>query len=120
MAESPKPADNGAASKRLFASIALSITLVPLSPLFYYLPYLLRGRGKYAFYEFGGYFKLYYITPGIGVAAGTVYLLACFLGRRRSPVLWYVAVATLLLLGFMITGLFARIPDFGETQEPRR
>jgi hypothetical protein len=120
MAETPKPTDNRAISKRLLSSIALSITLVPLSPLFYYLPYLLRGRGKYAFYEFGGYFKLYYITPGIGVAAGALCLLACIFGRRKSPLFWYLTFASLLMLGFMISGLFGRIPDFGEYPEPSR
>lgn len=106
-----KPAGSG---RRAAAIGLLALTIVPLSPLLFYLPYALRGMGKYAFYEFGGYFELYFITPAIGLCGALVFPSAAFVGRRRPVVLWYGISVGLMLIGYLIAGLTDCIPDFGE------
>ena len=89
-------------------------SLVVLSPLLYYCPYALRGLGQYAFYEFGGYFLLHFITPGIGLIAALVLVMSQVFLKSRHRWTSYFVVLGMLALGFMLAGLLDTVPDFGE------
>jgi len=91
----------------------LALSLVPLSVCFYWLPYALRGKGKYAYYEFGGYIEFHYIMPGIGVLAALLYVGLFFALGRRILVPYFI-VSALMLVSYAINGFADGIPDFGE------
>ena len=89
--------------------------MVPLSVLFYCLPYWIRGRGDALFYELGALAERF-ITLAVGIVALLLFVGLCIAMNRRRVWVLYAVVAGIMAVAYAVSGFTDTIPDFGEAR----